>query len=156
MNSTIERYNRNLAPFGLRIEKYGTRGFIMKYKNGKANLRVNTRPNKYSANLAAGGTHPNYQGKGIATAIRILAVSLLKNAGFTRVTHQGVNYNGSRKNGVPVTTYIVRKYLGFRPRSKNNSNFRSYWHTSGIYSNSMLKKLNKAKPMALNILRRQA
>jgi GNAT superfamily N-acetyltransferase len=156
LNNKVIEYNNKLKPLGLSVVKNGTNGFIIKYQNGNkmSYIGVNTRPNTLTANLARGETHPNNRGKGIATALRTFATALLRNAGYVKVTHQGVNFekrnNTSRRKtrNVPITTHIVREHIGFRPSTKNNSNFRSYWVPSGRYKNSMLKKLENAEQLS--------
>jgi hypothetical protein len=147
LNNTIRQYNKNLEPLGLRVIKYGTNGFRIYYKgNNRSFIEVNTRPNLLTANLARGETHPNNRGKGIATAVRTFATALLHNAGYREIKHHGVNFenrnNTSRQKtgNVPITTYIVRKYLGFKPQK----HFKSIWSVT----NSNLSKLNKAKQMS--------
>lgn len=146
LNNTVRQYNKNLEPLGLRVIKYGTNGFKIYYKgNNRSFIHVTTRPNLLTAKLAHGETHPNNRGKGIATAVRTFATALLHNAGYVKVRHQGVNFqnrnNASRKKTgkLPITTYLVRKHIGFRQSKMNNSNFLSYW------DRSMLKKLENAK-----------
>jgi hypothetical protein len=147
LNNTIRQYNKNLEPLGLRVIKYGTNGFRIYYKgNNRSFIEVNTRPNLLTANLARGETHPNNRGKGIATAVRTFATALLHNAGYREIKHHGVNFenrnNTSRQKtgNVPITTHIVRKYLGFKPQKY----FKSTWSVT----NSNLSKLNKAKQMS--------
>ena len=141
LSNTINKYNRNLTPLGVRVIKYNNPDrFRVAYgtANRNSGITVNTDPVKMRAWLTTGHTHPNNQGKGIALALRTFAVAILKNSGFVRVNHQGVNYNFTRSNEsarrtnyLPITTYIVRKYLGFRPVGNNsNGNFRSKWRTS--------------------------
>ena len=149
LNNTVRQYNKNLEPLGLRVIKYGTNGFKIYYKgNNRSFIQVNTRPNLLTANLASGRTHPNNRGKGIATAVRTFATALLRNAGYREIKHQGVNFenrnNTSRQKtgNVPITTYIVRKYLGFKPQK----HFKSIWSVTNRNYNP--KTINKAKQMS--------
>jgi hypothetical protein len=149
LRNTINKYNKNLSPLGLRVIKQGPNAFNIVYGNGnrKSNIRVITRPDLLSANLYGGGTHPNNRGKGVGLALRTFATALLRNAGYVKVTHQGINMqnrnNASRKKtgNVPISTYLVRKYIGFRPVG-NAENHRSVWRTS---STSGMAKLKNAE-----------
>jgi hypothetical protein len=150
LSSTINKYNKNLSPLGLRVIKHDNPNmFNIVYGNGnrKSNIRVITRPDLLSANLYSGSTHPNNRGKGVGLALRTFATALLRNAGYVKVTHQGVNLqnrnNASRKKtgNVPISTYLVRKYIGFRPVG-NAANYRSVWRTS---STSGMAKLKNAE-----------
>ena len=148
LSSTINKYNKNLSPLGLRVIKQGPNAFNIVYGNGnrKSNIRVAANPYKLSANLYGGGTHPNNRGKGIGLALRTFATALLRNAGYVKVTHQGINMqnrnNTSRKKtgNVPISTHIVRKYIGFRPVG-NAANYRSVWRANS----SRLAKLKNAE-----------
>jgi hypothetical protein len=152
LSSTINKYNKNLSPIGLRVIKHGNpNAFNIVYGNGnrKSNIRVAANPYKLSANLYGGGTHPNNRGKGIGLALRTFATALLRNAGYVKVTHQGINMqnrnNASRKKtgNVPISTHIVRKYIGFRPVG-NAANYRSVWRANS----SRLAKLKNAERIA--------
>jgi hypothetical protein len=151
LSSTINKYNKNLSPLGLRVIKHGPNMFNIVYGNGnrKSNIRVAANPYKLSANLYGGGTHPNNRGKGIGLALRTFATALLRNAGYVKVTHQGINMqnrnNASRKKtgNVPISTHIVRKYIGFRPVG-NEENHRSVWRANS----SRLAKLKNAERIA--------
>lgn len=153
LSRTINTYNKNLSPLGLHVIKHGNPNrFNIVY--GKSNIRVITRPDLLSANLYGGGTQPNNRGKGIGLALRTFATALLRNAGYVKVTHQGINMqnrnNASRKKtgNVPISTYIVRKYIGFRPVG-NAANYRSVWRTS---STSGMAKLKNAERISRNKL----
>ena len=149
LSSTINKYNKNLSPLGLRVIKHGPNMFNIVYGNGnrKSNIRVAANPYKLSANLYGGGTHPNNRGKGVGLALRTFATALLRNAGYVKVTHQGITMqnrnNASRKKtgNLPISTHIVRKYIGFRPVG-NAENHRSVWRTS---STSGMAKLKNAE-----------
>ena len=151
LSSTINKYNKNLSPLGLRVINQGPNAFNIVYGNGnrKSNIRVAANPYKLSANLYGGGTHPNNRGKGIGLALRTFATALLRNAGYVKVTHQGINMqnrnNASRKKtgNVPISTHIVRKYIGFRPVG-NAANYRSVWRANS----SRLAKLKNAERIA--------
>ena len=155
LSSTINKYNKNLSPLGLRVIKHGPNMFNIVYGNGnrKSNIRVAANPYKLSANLYGGGTHPNNRGKGIGLALRAFAVAVLRNAGFVKVTHQGITMqnrnNASRKKtgNLPISTHIVRKHLGFA-RLGNASNHRSVWRDNS----SRLKKLKIAEQISRNKL----
>ena len=155
LSSTINKYNKNLSPLGLRVIKHGPNMFNIVYGNGnrKSNIRVAANPYKLSANLYGGGTHPNNRGKGIGLALRAFAVAVLRNAGFVKVTHQGItmqNRNNAslKKTGnLPISTHIVRKYIGFRPVG-NAANYRSVWRTNS----SRLAKLKIAERLSRNKL----
>jgi hypothetical protein len=152
LNNTVNRYNKNLKPLGLRVVKHGTNGFEVKYQNGNklSYIGVNTRPNRLTANLARGITHPNNRGKGIAMALRTYAIALLRNAGYRTITHNGVNFekrnNASlNKTGkLPITTYILRKYLGFTPKKY----FKSELVLTNNTTKKLNEKLNKAKQLS--------
>jgi hypothetical protein len=151
LSSTINKYNKNLSPLGLRVIKHGPNMFNIVYGNGnrKSNIRVITRPDLLSANLYGGGTHPNNRGKGVGLALRTFATALLRNAGYVKVKHQGVtmqNRNNAslKKTGnLPISTHIVRKYIGFRPVG-NAENHRSVWRANS----SRLAKLKNAERIA--------
>ena len=151
LSSTINKYNKNLSPLGLRVIKHGPNMFNIVYGNGnrKSNIRVAANPRLLSANLYGGGTHPNNRGKGVGLALRTFATALLRNAGYVKVTHQGINMqnrnNASRKKtgNVPISTYLVRKYIGFRPVG-NAENHRSVWRANS----SRLAKLKNAERIA--------
>ena len=157
LRNTINKYNKNLAPLGLRVKRFGNPDYFeVVYGNGnhKSNIRVNTNPYLLSANLIGGGTYENNRGKGIGLALRTFAVAVLRNAGFVKVKHQGVTFqnrnNASRaKTGnVPISTYMVRKYLGFRPMG-NASNHRSIWRPNS----TRLAKLKNAEGLSRNKLK---
>lgn len=162
LGNTINQYNRNLTPLGVRVIKYPNPDrFTVAYGTANRNSRitVNTNPVKLKAWLSTGHTHPNNQGKGIALALRTFAVAILRNSGFSVVKHQGVNYNFTRNNEsakrtnyLPITTYIVRKYLGFKPvrGSNNNGNFISVWRSS--YPNRKLKNAENLSRRKLEAL----
>jgi hypothetical protein len=157
LNSTINKYNKNLAPLGLRIKKYlNPNRFNIEYGNGnrKSIIGVDVNPYLLSANLARGHTHPNNREKGIALALRTFATVLLRNAGYVKIRHQGVNFqnrnNASRaKTGsLPISTHIVRKHLGFT-RLGNASNHRSIWRNTP----DRLAKLKNAERLSRNKLK---
>jgi len=152
LNKVINKFNRNLTPLGVRVKKYGPDSFGVEYGNS-TNIRVTTRPDLLTGNLSGGGTHPNNRNKGIATALRTFATAILRNAGFVKVRHQGIfvgNTNRNRTGGVPITTHIVRKHLGFRPVKGSNANltYRSVWTP-----NKYPKKLKNAEQRSRNKLR---
>ena len=155
LRNTINKYNKNLSPLGLRVIKEGPNGFNIVYGNGnrKSNIRVIGNPYYLSANLFGGGTHPNNRGKGVGLALRTFATALLRNAGFVKVRHQGVTFqnrnNESRKKTghLPISTHIVRKHLGFRPVG-NAENHRSIWRGNS----QRLAKLKTAERVSRNKL----
>jgi len=151
LNRVVNKFNKNLTPLGVRVKKYGPDSFGVEYGNS-SNIRVTTRPDLLTGSLAGGGTHPNNRKKGIATALRTFATAILRNAGFVKVRHQGVfvsNTNLNKTGGVPITTHVVRKHLGFVPvkGSNANGNYRSVW-TPNRYP----KKLKNAEQTARNRL----
>jgi hypothetical protein len=157
LRNTINKYNKNLAPLGLRVKRFGNPNYFeVVYGNGnqRSNIRVNTNPYLLSANLIGGGTYENNRGKGIGLALRTFAVAVLRNAGFVKVKHQGVtvqnrnNASRAKTGNVPISTYIVRKYLGFRPMG-NASNHRSIWRDNSV----RLAKLKNAEGLSRNKLK---
>ena len=146
LSKVINKFNRNLTPLGVRVKKYGPDSFGVEY--GNSNIRVTTRPDLLTGNLSGGGTHPTNRKKGVATALRTFATAILRNAGFVKVRHQGVflvNTNRNKTGGVPITTHVVRKHLGFVPvkGSNANRNYRSVW-----MPNRYPKKLKNAEQSA--------
>ena len=158
LSSTINKYNKNLSPLGLRVIKHGPNMFNIVYGNGnrKSNIRVITRPDLLSANLYGGGTHPNNRGKGIGLALRTFATALLRNAGFVKVTHQGITMqnrnNASRKKtgNLPISTHIVRKHLGFIP-FRNAPNYISVWNKSSTWGMAKLKNAERLSRNKLSL-----
>lgn len=157
LRNTINKYNKNLAPLGLRFVKLGHPDYFeVVYGNGnrKSSLRVTANPYLLSANLTGGETHPNNRGKGIGLALRTFATAVLRNAGFVKVKHQGVTFqnrnNASRKKtgNVPISTYMVRKYIGFRPVGLPE-NHRSIWRDNS----ARLAKLKNAERLSRNKLK---
>ena len=161
LRNTINKYNKNLSPLGLRVIKQGPNAFNIVYGNGNrtSNIRVVGNPYYLSANLSGGGTHPNNRGKGIGLALRTFAVAVLRNAGYVKVTHQGITMqnrnNASRKKtgNLPISTHIVRKHLGFA-RLGNASNYRSIWRTSSNYGMAKLKNAERLSRNKLTALRK--
>jgi len=152
LNKVINKFNRNLSPLGVRVKKYGPDSFSVEYGNS-THIRVTTRPDLLTGNLSGGGTQPNNRNKGIATALRTFATAILRNAGFVKVRHQGIflsNTNTNKTGGVPITTHIVRKHLGFRRVKGSNANrtYRSVWTPNGYP-----KKLKNAEQRSRNKLR---
>ena len=161
LRNTINTYNKNLSPLGLRVIKHANPNrFNIVYGNGnrKSNIRVSTNPYKLSANLFGGETHPNNRGKGIGLALRTFATALLRNAGFVKVTHQGITLqnrnNESRKKtgNLPISTHIVRKYIRFR-RVGNAENHRSVWRANERRL-AKLKNAERLSRLKLNALRK--
>lgn len=156
LNTTINKYNKNLSPLGLRFVKPGNPDYFeVVYGNGrKSFIRVSTNPYRLSANLYSGVTHPNNRGKGIGLALRTFATAVLRNAGYVKIKHQGINLqnrnNASRvKTGnKPISTYLVRKYLGFHPVGLPR-NHRSIW----ILNSERLAKLKNAEGLSRNKLK---
>ena len=157
LRNTINKYNKNLAPLGLRVKRFGNPDYFeVIYGNGnqRSNIRVNTNPYTLSANLIGGGTYENNRGKGIGLALRTFATSVLRNAGFVKVKHQGVtvqnrnNASRAKTGNVPISTHIVRKHLGFRPMGLAE-NHRSIWRDNS----QRLKKLKIAEGRARNKLK---
>jgi hypothetical protein len=158
LKNTINKYNKNLSPLGLRVIKYGNPDmFNIVYGNGNRTsiIQVSTNPHQLSARLYSGDTHPKNRGKGVGLALRTFATALLRNAGFVTIRHQGVtlqNRNNAslKKTGnLPISTHIVRKYLGFRP-VRNSENHRSIWRANSL----RLAKLKKAERLSRNALRK--
>lgn len=152
LSKVINIFNRNLTPLGVKVNKYANPNYFS-VKYGNSNIFVETRPSQLSANLTNGGTHPNNRGKGIATMLRTFATAILRNAGFVKIRHQGAffsNTNTNKTGGLPITTHIVRKHLGFRPVSGTNSNrtYVSVWRPN----NKRKKKLQSAEKLAKNRL----
>jgi hypothetical protein len=161
LRNTINKYNKNLSPLGLRVFKEGANGFNIVYENGnrKSNIRVVGNPYYLSANLFGGGTHPNNRGKGVGLALRTFATALLRNAGYRTVRHQGVtlqNRNNASLNKtghLPISTHIVRKHLGFR-RVGNAENHRSIWRTTSTSGMAKLKNAERVSRNKLTALRK--
>ena len=155
LRNTINTYDRNLSPLGIRVKKFGNPN-MFEVTYGLSRISVSTNPYRLSGNLYSGETNVKNRGKGIALALRTFATALLRNAGYVKIKHQGVNFqnrnNASRQKtqGLPVTTHIVRKYLGFRPVG-SSENYRSVWRKT----NAQLKKLQNAERLARNKLRNQ-
>jgi hypothetical protein len=155
LRNTINTYDRNLSPLGIRVKKFGNPN-MFEVTYGLSRISVSTNPYRLSGNLYSGETNVKNRGKGIALALRTFATALLRNAGYVKIKHQGVNFqnrnNASRQKtqGLPVTTHIVRKYLGFRPVGLSE-NYRSVWRKT----NAQLKKLQNAERLAKNKLRNQ-
>ena len=155
LRNTINKYNKNLSPLGVRVIKQGPNAFNVEYGNGNriSAIRVSTNPYYLSGNLTSGETHTNNRGKGIGLALRTFAVAVLRNAGFVKVRHQGVTFqnrnNESRKKTghLPISTHIVRKHLGFRPVG-NAENHRSIWRGNS----QRLAKLKTAERVSRNKL----
>ena len=152
LSKVINKFNRNLSPLGVSVNKYTSPNYF-DVTYGNSLIIVETRPDLLSANLANGTTHPNNRGKGIATMLRTFATAILRNAGFVKIRHQGAffsNTNENKTGGLPITTHIVRKHLGFRPvkGSNNNGNYRSVWRPN----NKRKKKLERAEKMSKNRL----
>lgn len=161
LRNTINKYNKNLSPLGLRVIKQGPNAFNIVYGNSNrtSNIRVNANPYQLSASLSSGGTHPNNRGKGVGLALRTFATAILRNAGYVKVRHQGVTLqnrnNESRKKtgNVPISTHIVRKYIGFR-RVGNAENHRSIWRESSTSGMAKLKTAERVSRNKLTALRR--
>lgn len=158
LHNTINKYNKNLAPLGLRVKKFGNPDmFEIVYGNGnrQSSLRVDVNPYLLTANLASGETHPNNRGKGIGLALRTFAVAVLRNAGYVKVWHHGVtlqnrnNASRAKTANAPISTYMVRKYLGFRPFGREG-NHRSWWRASKTGS---LKHIKNAEGISRNKLK---
>ena len=152
LRKVITRYNRNLSPLGVSVNKYTSPNYF-DVMYGNSIIIVETRPHKLSATLANGSTHPNNRGKGIATMLRTFATAILRNAGFVKIRHQGAFFSNTNKNktgGLPITTHIVRKHLGFHPvRGSNaNGNYRSVWRPNNIGK----KKLKRSEKLSRNRL----
>jgi hypothetical protein len=159
LRNTINKYNKNLSPLGLRVIKYKNPDmFNIVYGNGnrKSNIRVSTNPYKMKANLYGGGTHPNNRGKGVGLALRTFATALLRNAGYRTVKHQGINMqnrnNASRKKtgNLPISTHIVRKHLGFIP-FRNAPNYISVWNKSSTWGMAKLKNAERLSRNKLSL-----
>ena len=158
LHNTINKYNKNLAPLGLHVKKFGNPDmFEIVYGNGnrQSSLRVNVNPYLLTANLASGNTHPNNRGKGVGLALRTFAAALLRNAGYVKVWHHGVtlqnrnNASLNKTDNLPISTYIVRKYLGFKPYGREG-NYRSIWRAS---SPRAVKRVKNAEGTARNKLK---
>ena len=152
LRKVINRYNRNLSPLGVSVNKYTSPNYF-DVTYGNSLIIVETRPHKLSATLANGSTHPNNRGQGIATMLRTFATAILRNAGFVKIRHQGAffsNTNEKKTGGLPITTHIVRKHLGFHPvRGSNaNGNYRSVWRPNNIGT----KKLKRSEKLSRNRL----
>ena len=152
LRKTINRYNRNLSPLGVSVRKYTSPNYF-DVTYGNSLIIVETRPHKLSATLANGYTHQNNRGKGIATMLRTFATAILRNAGFVKIRHQGAFFSNTNKNktgGLPITTHIVRKHLGFHPvRGSNaNGNYRSVWRPNNIGK----KRLKRSEKLSRNRL----
>ena len=152
LRKTINRYNRNLSPLGVNVHKYTFPNYFS-VKYGNSHIFVETNPRLLSANLSSGNTHPNNRGKGIATMLRTFATAILRNAGFVKIRHQGAFFSNTNKNktgGLPITTHIVRKHLGFHPvRGSNaNGNYRSVWRPNNLGK----KRLKRSEKLSRNRL----
>ena len=152
LRKVINRYNKNLSPLGVSVNKYTSPNYF-DVTYGNSLIIVETRPHKLSATLANGYTHQNNRGKGIATMLRTFATAILRNAGFVKIRHQGVFFSNTNKNktgGLPITTHIVRKHLGFHPvRGSNaNGNYRSVWRPNNIGK----KRLKRSEKLSRNRL----
>ena len=152
LRKVINRYNRNLSPLGVSVNKYTSPNYF-DVMYGNSLIIVETNPRLLSANLSSGNTHPNNRGKGIAKMLRTFATAILRNAGFVKIRHQGAffsNTNEKKTGGLPITTHIVRKHLGFHPvRGSNaNGNYRSVWRPNNIGK----KRLKRSEKMSKNRL----
>lgn len=152
LRKVINRYNKNLSPLGVSVNKYTSPNYF-DVTYGNSLIIVETRPHKLSATLANGYTHQNNRGKGIATMLRTFATAILRNAGFVKIRHQGAFFSNTNKNktgGLPITTHIVRKHLGFHPvRGSNaNGNYRSVWRPNNIGK----KRLKRSEKLSRNRL----
>lgn len=135
MNNAIRSLNSRLGPIGVHIQKVPNDEFYVAYiANGKASyIRVALNPAAKQATLSSGASNKAHREKGVATALRAIAMFLLHSGGYQRVHHLGINANNLVPWGnEPISTRIVRKSLGFKKSatSKENNNqifFHSNW-----------------------------
>jgi hypothetical protein len=155
LRNTINMYNKNLSPLGLRFVKFRDPNLFQIVHGKASHILVSTNPGNMSATFQRGNTYSKNRGKGIGLVLRTFATALLRNAGYVKVAHQGFNFqnrnNASMKKtgNLPITTYMLRKNLGFKPTG-NAQNNRSVWLAN---SRSGVAKLRNAEQRSRNKLR---
>jgi len=126
LNKILKLHRDNFKNNGIRVFSDGPRRFRVSYSKNTpipSYISVVHKPDKLTAKLNSGFTHPKHRGKGLGTLLRAIAMRLLYLAGYKRVKHQGVNIEHLvGPNQYPISTSIVRKHLGFKPGNINEPN----------------------------------
>jgi hypothetical protein len=132
MNNAIRNLKPRLEPIGIHIQKLPNDEFYVAYiANGKGSyILVSMHPAAKKATLSSGETNKLHRQKGVATALRALAMYILHAGGYRQVYHLGINGESLAPSGAPpYSTHLVRKYLGFKKSatSKENNNEMFYY-----------------------------
>lgn len=133
MNNAIRSLNSRLTPIGIHIQKLPDDEFYVAYiANGKGSyIKVTTHPAAKKAILSSGETNKLHRQKGVATALRALAMYILHAGGYRHVYHLGINGESLAPEGAPpYSTHLVRKHLGFKKSATSKENINEMFYYS--------------------------